>query len=89
VPVYADDSLATIYVRCIRKGAQLYVRAIADIADGSVRTIVREGAQSRSFLSVDLGLAQYLLFRWRFRQLALRLPARAIGEQPATPEVQR
>jgi methionyl-tRNA formyltransferase len=89
VPVYADDSLATIYVRCVRKGAELYSRAIADIADGSVRTIVREGVQSRAFLSVDLGLAQYLLFRWRFKQLASRLPPRAVGDRPVAREVQR
>ena len=89
VPVYADDSLPTIYVRCIRQGAELYARAIADIADGSVRTIVREGVQSKAFLSVDFGLAQYLLFRWRFRRLASRLPSRALGEQAVAPEVPR
>jgi folate-dependent phosphoribosylglycinamide formyltransferase PurN len=89
VPVYADDSLATIYVRCIRQGAELYARAIADIANGSVQTIVRAGVQSRAFLSVDLGLAQYLLFRWRFHRLASRLPSKAGAEQAVAPEVPR
>jgi methionyl-tRNA formyltransferase len=74
VPVYADDSLATIYVRCIRKGAELYGRALAEIESGSVRTVLRTGVASRAFLSVDLGLVQYLVFRWRFRRLASRLP---------------
>ncbi len=74
VPVYADDTLASISVRCIRRGAELYSRALSDIERGTVRTMVRAGVQSRAFLSVDLGLAQYLLFRWRFWRLASRLP---------------
>jgi methionyl-tRNA formyltransferase len=74
VPVYANDSLGTIYVRCVRKGAELYSTALADIANGSVTTITRTGVASRAFLSVDLGMAQYLLFRWRFHRLGSRLP---------------
>jgi hypothetical protein len=50
---------------------------------------VRDGVQSRAFLSVDLGLAQYLLFRWRFRRLASRLPLSAVVDQPVAPEVPR
>jgi hypothetical protein len=74
VPVYANDSLATIYVRCVRRGAELYSTALTDIANGSVTTITRTGVASRAFLSVDLGMAQYLLFRWRFHRLGSRLP---------------
>lgn len=74
VPVYADDTLATIYVRCVRKGAQLYKRALADIQNGSVRTIDKSHVKGRSFFAVDMGLTQYLLFRWRFYRLASRLP---------------
>jgi folate-dependent phosphoribosylglycinamide formyltransferase PurN len=80
VPVFADDTLDTVYVRCIRRGAALYTRALAEIENGSVRTVVRTGAESRAFLSVDLGLAQYLMFRWRFKRLAFRLPRRAVDE---------
>lgn len=76
VPVYADDTLATIYVRCIRKGAQLYKRALVDIQNGSVRIIDKSHVKGRSFFAVDMGLAQYLLFRWRFYRLASRLPRR-------------
>ena len=76
VPVYADDSLATISARCIRRGAGLYSRALTEIENGSVRTMTRTAAESRAFLSVDLGLAQFLLFRWRFRRLASRLSRR-------------
>ncbi len=87
VPVYPNDSLATIYVRCIQKGADLYRQAIGEISDGSVRIIRREGVQGRSFLSVDLGLAQYLLFRWRFRRMASRLPQQEVRERPSTLEM--
>jgi methionyl-tRNA formyltransferase len=83
VPVYAEDSIATISERCIRRGAELYSRAIAAIEDGSVRTITRSAAGSRAFLSVDLGLAQYLRFRLRFRRLALRLPRQGTADTSA------
>lgn len=89
VPVYADDSLAAISVRCVRRGAELYSRALNEIADGSVRTITRTGVESRAFLSVDLGLAQYLLFRFRFKRLASRLPRRTPGQRSAALEVSR
>jgi folate-dependent phosphoribosylglycinamide formyltransferase PurN len=88
VPVHADDSLPAIYVRCIRRGAELYSRALGEIQDGSVRTMTKTGVTSRAFLSIDLGLVQYLLFRWRFWRLAARLPRRE--PVPATvPEAQR
>ena len=73
VPVHAEDSLASIYVRCIRRGAELYSRALDEIENGSARTVLRPGVASRAFLSVDLGLVQYLIFRWRFWRLAARL----------------
>ncbi len=75
VPVYAEDSLATIYVRCIRRGADLYSRALTEIQQGSVRTVDRREAPSHAFLSINLGLVEYLLFRWRFRRLASSLPS--------------
>jgi methionyl-tRNA formyltransferase len=74
VPVYANDSLASIYVRCIRLGAELFSRALGRIEDGSIRTIQRTGVQGRSFRSIDLGLVQYLLFYVRFRRMARKLP---------------
>ncbi len=74
VPVYADDTLATIYTRCIQRGAELYSRALAEIAEGSVRTVQRDGAENRAFRSIDLGIVQYLMFRLRFRRMARSLP---------------
>jgi folate-dependent phosphoribosylglycinamide formyltransferase PurN len=73
VPVYAEDSLASIYVRCIRRGAELYSRTLDEIETGSARTVSRPGVASRAFLSVNMGLAQYLIFRWRFWRMAARL----------------
>jgi len=89
VPVYAEDSLATIAIRCVRRGAELYSRALAEIESGSVRTIVRRDVPSRAFLSVDLGLIQYVLFRWKFRRLASRLPSRIIAEPLPMAEARR
>jgi len=75
VPVYADDSLATIAVRCIRRGAELYSRALVEIENGTSRTIVRNGVAGNAFLSIDLGFVQYVLFRFRFWRLRSRLPS--------------
>ena len=69
VPVYADDSLATIYVRCIRRGAELYSQTLLEIENGTVRAERRRGVPDRAFRSIDLGLLQYLVFRQRFRRL--------------------
>lgn len=74
VPVYGGDSLASIYLRCIRRGAELFSRALSEIEDGSMRTLDRTGVESRAFRSIDLGIVQYLLFRLRFRRMAIRLP---------------
>jgi len=74
IPVYADDSLVSIYTRCIRQGAELFSRALGQIEDGSIQTVQRSGVRGRSFRSVDLGLVQYLLFLARFRWMARRLP---------------
>jgi len=76
VPVYGGDTLATLYVRCIRRGAELFLRALAEIESGSVKTIDRSSAPSRAFHSMDLGIVQWLVFQWRFRKLFARLPRR-------------
>ena len=85
VPVYADDSLPSIAVRCIRKGGRLYLRALEDLRSGTVRTLDRSHVKGRSFYSVDMGLYQYVMFRLRFRRLASRLPRRdTASTAPAT-----
>ena len=89
MPVYADDTLPSIYVSCIRRGAALYSQALRDIADGSVVTLSRRDAPSRAFFSIDLGLVQYLTFRWRFRGLATRLPKRERTVPVRQPEAQQ
>jgi hypothetical protein len=87
VPVYAHDALPEIYVRCIRRGAELYSRALTEIENGSVRTIDRAGISGNMFLSVDLGLIQYLRFRWRFWRLGSRLPGQGaiVRSAPSEP----
>jgi folate-dependent phosphoribosylglycinamide formyltransferase PurN len=74
VPVYAGDSLVSVYCRCVRRGAELYLRALGEVANRTVRTLDRSGAPSRAFYSIDLGIVQYLRFRARFRKLAAGLP---------------
>lgn len=86
VPVYSGDSLASIYVRCIRRGAELFSRALTEIEDGSVGTLDRSGVKSRAFRSIDLGIVQYLLFLPRFRWLAARLPREEVAAPSPTPE---
>lgn len=74
VPVYANDSLPKIYARCIRRGNELYLRAIDEIERGTVHPIIRSGVANRAFLSIDKGIVQYFLFHLRFRKLAASLP---------------
>jgi len=89
VPVYADDTLVMLYTRCIRRGAELYLRALADIEAGAVRMVDRSGATSRAFRSIDLGIVEYLLFRARFRKLLLRLPRQPRAATQRVPGVRR
>lgn len=72
-PLYRSDTLATIYVRCIRIGAALYLRALDEIASGTVQARAHGSGAGRAFYSIDLGIVQYLIFRWRFRRLKRRL----------------
>jgi len=87
VPVYREDTLAAISARCVRRGAALYLQALTEIANGSVTTSSRPGVAGRSFYSINLGLIQYLRFRWRFRRLAPRLPSRRTANSPAVTEL--
>ena len=74
VPVYRGDTLTTLYMRCIHRGAELFLRALAEIEAGSVQTVDRSSVTSRAFYSIDLGVLQFLIFQWRFRKLSARLP---------------
>jgi methionyl-tRNA formyltransferase len=74
VPLYAGDDLAEITVRCIRRGAALYVSALEELERGAVRTLDRSSVRGKAFYSIDLGLVQYLRFCWRLAKLQRRLP---------------
>lgn len=88
VPVYADDTLATIYVRCIHRGAELYSRALSEIAAGSVQIVQRDEVENRAFRSIDLGIVQYFLFCLRFRRMAKQLPRTEKTETFPTAEIE-
>lgn len=74
VPLFADDTLATIFARCIRRGAELYLQALKEIETRTVRTVSRPGVQGRAYYSINLGIVQYFIFRMRFRRLKRSLP---------------
>src|SRR5690606_41352026 len=73
VPLYPDDTLATINVRCIRRGAELYLHALNEIEQGKATTVDRSNVKGRAYYSIDLGIVQYLIFLWRFRRLKREL----------------
>ena len=75
VPVFRVDTLSSIYLRCIRRGAELYLGVLADAERGTLSRQAPKKAPSRAFYSIDLGIVQYLVFLWRFSRLKRRLPA--------------
>jgi len=85
VPLYVGDDLVKITVRCIRRGAALYVTALEELKRGAVRTLNRSSVKGRAFYSIDLGLVQYLRFCWRLAKLQRRLPRLpATADPPAS-----
>lgn len=74
VPIYREDTLSTIYARCIQVGSQLYLEALAHLARGSAPRIERHRAVSKAYYSINMGLFQYLVVRWRLARLRARLP---------------
>jgi methionyl-tRNA formyltransferase len=85
VALYRNDSLSSVYVRCIQVGVQLYLRALEEIAAGTVRTLDRGNVKGKAFYSINLGMIQYLIGSLRFRKLKRRLPQ----ENPATTVVEQ
>lgn len=83
VPLYRGDSTATIYARCVRTGAELYLRALDEIRAGSVRTVDHGRGNGKAFYSINMGIMQYLIFRWRFRRLKRGLPAEKLASTAA------
>lgn len=79
VPVYSSDTLASVSARCVRTGGRLYLRALDDMRRGMLRLQDRREVAGRSYRSIQLGIAQYLRFRWRFGRLKRRLPAAPAG----------
>jgi len=69
VEVTKDDSLATLYCKCIKTGAHLMMKAISDIENGSVKTIRKDHISGKSYYSINLGIWQYLIFQRRFKKL--------------------
>lgn len=76
VAVGAGDTLASIYARCVARGAELYLETLRDLAGGSAPTVDRSGVKGRAFYSIQLGIVQYALFRWRFWRLKRRATTR-------------
>ncbi len=73
VEVTKEDSLTTLYCKCISTGADLMVKAISDIENGSVRTIRKDHIPGKSYYSINLGILQYFIFQRRFKKLKRNL----------------
>jgi methionyl-tRNA formyltransferase len=82
IPVCSTDTIATVYIKCIQRGAQLYLKALDDAASSGIRTMDQSNAKGRAFYSMDLGIIEYLVFLWRFGKLRRRLPLS--GTRPTT-----
>jgi folate-dependent phosphoribosylglycinamide formyltransferase PurN len=76
VPIESGDSMASIYARCVARGADLYVETLRDLAQGASQTIDRSSVKGRAFYSIQLGIVQYALFRFRFWGVKRRAAAR-------------
>jgi len=76
VPIESGDSMASIYARCVARGAELYLETLRDLAQGTTPTIDRSGVKGRAFYSIQLGIVQYVLFRFRFWRIKHRAARR-------------
>jgi len=72
VPIGPRDTLASIYARCVARGAELYLETLRDLANGTSTTLDRSGVKGRAFYSIQLGILQYALFCLRFPGLKRR-----------------
>lgn len=79
VPLYAEDTMTTIYVRCISVGARLYLQTLDEIALGTVKIMSRSGVVGKAFYSINLGIVQHLIFLMRFNRLKTRLPKEGLA----------
>ncbi len=77
VGVTKNDNLATLYCKCIKKGAALMSRALDDIEKGVVKPIRKENVKGKAYFHMDLGIWQYFQFQRRFRKLR-----RSLQENP-------
>ena len=73
VEVTKEDDPATLYAKCIQRGAELMSKAIEDIAGGTGKTYRKEGVEGGAHFHMDLGIIEYLIFLRRFRKLKRNL----------------
>lgn len=69
VGVSKDDNIATLFFKCNKVGAELMVKAIRDIESDDVKTIRRDVISGKAYYHMDLGIWQYMIFKWRFGRL--------------------
>jgi len=75
VPVTEEDNIATLYAKCIERGAYLMAKAIDDVEKGSVQVIEKRNIRGKAYYHMDLGIWQYMMFR---RRVASLLKARKV-----------
>jgi methionyl-tRNA formyltransferase len=76
VGVTGDDNLSTLYIKCIKAGAELMVNAIDDLEKGEVKIIDKRNVKGKAYYHMDLGIWQYLTFQRRFNKLKKTLISR-------------
>jgi methionyl-tRNA formyltransferase len=69
VGVKKSDNLSTLYVKCIKRGAELMARAISDFENNKVKTISKNKTTGKAYYHIDLGIWQYIVFQKKFREL--------------------
>ena len=69
VGIAKDDTLTTLYTKCIKTGAGLMLQAIDDIERGNVEIVNKENVSNKAYYHMDLGIWQYIVFLRRFRNI--------------------
>ncbi|MDY6853833.1 MAG: formyl transferase [Thermodesulfobacteriota bacterium] len=73
VTIKKNDNLATLRCKCIKAGAVLMIKAIDDIERSRVKRIKKDIRGGKAYYHMDLGIWQYLIFKWQFSKLKKRL----------------
>jgi folate-dependent phosphoribosylglycinamide formyltransferase PurN len=69
VKVEGNDTIASLYAKCIVLGADLLLNTIEDIENNNVKIITKKEKTGKSYYHMDLGIWQYLVFQLKFSKI--------------------